>query len=230
MTFLQSMQYTLPPQASWTLNDWYANRDGVDELKTRGIGWDLTDFGSGDYHHKGLLLYTLSNGILGSDGKPVDQPYANKLLIVGPGQVTPTHHHWKKMEDIICLGGGGLQIELHNVGRKDSVDTTGAVRILHNGMWETYDPGTVVTLPPGARIRLEPHHYHKFWGQPHQGTVLVEEVSTVNDDKKDNCFLPQDHVGRFPNIEEDSMPRHLLCHELPGTPKFDELVARYLQR
>ena len=85
MTFLQSMQYTLPPQASWTLNDWYANRDGVDELKTRGIGWDLTDFGSRDYPHTGLSLYTLSNGILGSDGKPVDQPYANKLLIVGPG-------------------------------------------------------------------------------------------------------------------------------------------------
>ena len=133
------------------------------------------------------------------------------------------------MEDITCLGGGNLQIKLHNVGRNDSLDTDGVIGVLHNGIWKTYDPGTVVTLTPGERVRLEQHHYHKFWGQPDKGTVLVEEVSTVNNDKNDNCFLRADTVGRFPDIEEDSQPRHLLCHELPGTPKFDELVASYLR-
>ena len=58
--------------------------------------------------------------------------------------------------------------------------------------------------------------------------MLVEEVSMVNDDANDNCFLPEDNVGRFPVIEEDAKPRHLLCTELPGTAKFDELATKYL--
>jgi len=60
--------------------------------------------------------------------------------------------------------------------------------------------------------------------------VLVEEVSMVNDDAEDNCFLPEDKVGRFPDIEEDKKPRYLLCTELPGTKKFDELVETYLKQ
>jgi hypothetical protein len=48
--------------------------------------------------------------------------------------------------------------------------------------------------------------YHKFWGE--DSTVLVGEVSVVNDDYTDNRFL--DPIGRFPDIEEDVEPFYLL--------------------
>ena len=50
--------------------------------------------------------------------------------------------------------------------------------------------------------------YHKFWGQEGNGTVLVGEVNRVNDDRVDNHFF--EPVGRFPTVEEDESPLHLL--------------------
>ena len=63
-------------------------------------------------------------------------------------------------------------------------------------------------LGPGESITLDPGLYHKFYGEPGQGRVLVGEVSAVNDDLSDNHFNPT--VGRFPEIEEDEKPLHLL--------------------
>jgi D-lyxose ketol-isomerase len=50
--------------------------------------------------------------------------------------------------------------------------------------------------------------YHRFYGEAGKGTVLVGEVSAVNDDASDNCF--REEIGRFPVIEEDEQPMHLL--------------------
>ncbi|MCJ7558015.1 MAG: D-lyxose/D-mannose family sugar isomerase, partial [Gammaproteobacteria bacterium] len=47
---------------------------------------------------------------------------------------------------------------------------------------------------------------HQFWGAEER--VLVGEVSMVNDDNLDNRFYKP--VGRFPDIEEDEAPLHLL--------------------
>ena len=55
--------------------------------------------------------------------------------------------------------------------------------------------------------------YHTFRGEPGAGRVLVGEVSTVNDDRVDNRFLQP--IGRFPAIEEDVPPRHLLTADYP---------------
>ena len=228
ISLISKMGISLPPQAYWDLKTWSQNRSSAEEMRRRGIGWDLTDWGSGDFRKIGLLLYTLSNGLIDSiSKKAIDQPYAQKLLIAGKGQITPTHHHWSKMEDIIVLSGRGLKVKLNNVKpQRDELDLQNDVKIIRNNTWAIYPAGTIITLAPGERIRVEQNHYHKFWG--HRGIVLVEEVSTVNNDKEDNCFLPQDHVSRFPDIEEDKEPEHLLCIELPGTPKFVELANKYL--
>jgi hypothetical protein len=225
--FLSSRRYPLPPQAFWSLEEWHENRDKVSELNQRRIGWDLTDFGSGEYEKTGLLLYTLSNGVISRAEKPVDQPYANKLLIVGDGQLTPLHHHRSKMEDIINLGGGNLRIRIYNVGEDDRVDDHSLFEILHNGLWETFAAGAEITLRPGERIRLDPHHYHEFRGESGQGKVLAEEVSSVNDDAVDNVFVEK--LNRFPEITEDQAPEYLLGTELPGTEKFCRLVQKYLK-
>lgn len=65
------------------------------------------------------------------------------------------------------------------------------------------------TLTPGESITLEPYCYHKFWGA--ESRVLVGEVSKVNDDNTDNRFY--EPVGRFPAIEEDEAPLHLLVND-----------------
>jgi hypothetical protein len=43
--------------------------------------------------------------------------------------------------------------------------------------------------------------------------VLVGEVSAVNDDASDNCFY--ETIGRFPVVEEDELPIHLLVSDYP---------------
>ena len=80
-----------------------------------------------------------------------------------------------------------------------------------DGVKHTIPAGSVVCLHPGESITLTQGLYHRFWGEEGKGTVLVAEVSMCNDDSADNRFY--DQVGRFPEIEEDEAPLHLLCNE-----------------
>ena len=66
-------------------------------------------------------------------------------------------------------------------------------------------------LLPGESITLEQGMYHRFYGQPGKGKVLVGEVSSVNDDSADNCFF--ETIGRFPTIVEDEAPLYLLVND-----------------
>ncbi len=80
------------------------------------LGWDITDFGLGDFETTGLILFTIRNGTLEELQKPGGKTYAEKMLIVRERQVTPTHFHFQKMEDIINRGGGRARdpaVELH---------------------------------------------------------------------------------------------------------------------
>lgn len=67
----------------------------------------------------------------------------------------------------------------------------------------------MVILKPGESITLTPGVYHAFWGE--RARVLIGEVSSVNDDATDNFFL--DPIGRFPTVEEDVAPLHLLVSD-----------------
>ena len=102
--FLASRQFVLPEWAEWSLADWKANRDKVGYITERMLGWDITDFGSGDFKRCGLFLFTIRNGKYGVDKKP----YAEKIMIVEELQETPMHFHWSKMEDIIFREGDGV--------------------------------------------------------------------------------------------------------------------------
>ena len=52
---------------------------------------------------------------------------------------------------------------------------------------------------------------HEFWAERGTGISVVGEVSKTNDDATDNFFV--NAPGRFPKIEEDVSPIHLLCTE-----------------
>jgi D-lyxose ketol-isomerase len=212
VSFLHEMKFPLPPFASWTAADWRAQGPEVSEIVTAQLGWDVTDFGRGDFGTTGLLIFTLRNGAIAGAPPPAGRTYAEKILVVRENQVTPVHFHLRKTEDIINRGGGSLALRLWNSESDGSFART-AVVVSLDGRRVELPAGGGVTLRPGESICLPPRLYHTFWGEAGKGTVLVGEVSSVNDDRVDNVF--RDAVGRFPVIDEDAAPRHLLTLDYP---------------
>ncbi|MBC8005538.1 MAG: D-lyxose/D-mannose family sugar isomerase [Verrucomicrobia bacterium] len=204
--FMAEKQFFLPPWAYWSFDDWKKNEQDAREITQNMLGWDITDFGSGDFYTRGLFLFTLRNGKPDVDKKP----YAEKIMIVEESQETPMHYHQSKMEDIINRGGGNLVIELYNATADNQFDTT-AVNFKIDGVKCTVEAGGKVVLTPGESICLEQGMYHRFYGEAEKGKVLVGEVSMVNDDNSDNFFY--ESIGRFPEIEEDELPVHLLVSD-----------------
>ena len=113
LNFFEKQNFRLPPFARWTLKEWNAKGDEVKEIRDNMLGWDITDYGQGDFQKIGLLLITLRNGNQ-QYPEQYPKPYAEKIMIVREEQVTPMHFHFYKMEDIINRGGGNLVIKLYN--------------------------------------------------------------------------------------------------------------------
>ena len=199
IAFLDSQNFKLPPFAYWGMEKWGSLGEEYREIYDNMLGWDITDFGSGDYKYIGLLMFTIRNGNF-TDKVTYPKPYAEKILIVGEGQVTPYHFHWKKMEDIINRGGGNLLIRVYNSTPQEEKGAD-PVTVNVDGRRYTVPAGSVIRLTTGESITLPCGQYHEFWGEEGAGTVLVGEVSSVNDDTVDNRFY--EPVGRFPSIEED---------------------------
>jgi D-lyxose ketol-isomerase len=204
--FFDKMNFRLPPWAFRKPEEWKGQYDSCSEIADNMLGWDLTDFGFGEFHRCGLILFTIRNGNFKSDKKP----YAEKIMIVEELQETPMHFHWNKMEDIINRGGGNLVIELYNSDNEGGFADTPVI-LKTDGILRKVDPGGIITLTPGESICLEQGVYHRFFGEKGKGRVLVGEVSAVNDDTSDNRFFKP--VGRFPEIIEDEKPVHILASE-----------------
>jgi D-lyxose ketol-isomerase len=207
--FIRSHGFHLPPFAYWSPADWAAKGLEVSEIVTHKLGWDITDFGQGRYNEFGLFLFTIRNGTPENLNTGKGKSYAEKLLIVDVNQTTPMHYHWHKMEDIINRDGGQLMIQLYNAAENGDDLAETDIRVSLDGVVHHYKAGAVLSLSPGESITLPPYLYHKFWAEG--GRVLVGEVSTVNDDNTDNKF--RQPVGRFPDIEEDEPPLHLLVND-----------------
>ena len=199
--------FHLPEWADWTPEDWAEKGHECDEIRENSLGWDITDFGSGDFEKVGLTLVTIRNGNVSKGGKT----YCEKIMAVGVGQKTPAHFHWFKTEDFINRGGGTFCQQMWKADEKteEKLDVPFTVKV--DGVERTLQPGEVLRLRPGQSVTNEPYVYHEFWaeGEP----CMVGEVSKVNDDAKDNRFY--DPIGRFPAIEEDEKPFRLLCNEYP---------------
>jgi len=206
----------LPRFAYWPADEWESKGSEIDEIRDNGMGWDVTDFGKDDFDNFGLLLFTIRNGNYHHPQK-YPKSYAEKIMIVRENQVTPFHFHKKKREDIINRAGGELVLELYmSNDNLEYLDKSFEVAI--DGMCRKYQPGDHVILAPGESICLEPYLCHKFYGAKGKGTVIVGEVSDVNDDKQDNFFID---VARFPSIIEDEQPIHLLCTDYQSSQKQD---------
>ncbi len=196
---LAEYRWRLPDWAAWTPDDHAREPDLSAHLHARQLGWDVTDFGLGNFREKGLVLFCVRNG---QQGDPATLPYAEKLLFIADGQVTPFHAHKVKLEDIIVRGGGNLMVAFTRDGAFDEAP------VLVDGRTVTDPYGGPIRLTPGQSITIPRGMQHSFWGE---GDVFVAEVSQCNDDLTDNYFL--EPIGRFTKIEEDEPPYRLLWNE-----------------
>lgn len=214
MAFLDSQNFRLPPFAFFTPQQWAQAGHEYDEIRDNMLGWDITDYGQDDFAHIGLTLFTIRNGNLKNPA--YTKPYAEKVLISLPGQVTPEHFHWNKTEDIICRGGANLVMKLY-ASDKNEAHTDTPVTVSIDGRRVTLPSGAQIELRPGESITLPTGLYHSFWAPTGGSPCLIGEVSMVNDDNSDNRFYEKQ--GRFPEIEEDEPACWLLCSEYPAAPE-----------
>ena len=208
--FFASFQFKLPKFAYWTPEEMKARRHDPKyrEIFDCNLGWDLTDFGKGDFRKEGLFLFTVRNGIQDSELYP--KPYAEKIMISRSNQLTLTHCHEFKREDIINRGGGRLVFELFNrKGNSAELEDT-PVRVSRDGEELIIPAGEKLILEPGESILLERNVFHRFYAEE-GADVLIGEVSAVNDDHNDNVFYGKQL--RFPEIIEDEGPYRYLVSD-----------------
>ncbi len=210
--FAADKGFALPPFCAWTPADWQQKNHEFDEIRDNMLGWDITDYGGGNFSKMGFSLVTIRNGNYQSrDTYP--KPYAEKLLYLEEGQYSPMHFHWSKMEDIINRGGGNVLIQVYTSTPDERLGQSDVT--LHcDGRTFTVPAGTKIRLTPGESISIQPYLYHDFTVEPGGGPVLLGEVSMCNDDVHDNRFL--EPLGRFSSIEEDEPAYRLLCNEYPA--------------
>lgn len=204
--------FPLPPFCRFTPEQWSHLGHEYDEIRCCMLGWDITDYGMGDFDRLGFSLITLRNGCR-TMAERYPKVYAEKLLYLKEGQYAPNHFHWFKTEDIINRGGGNVLIRVYNSLPDEGIDRISPVSVHTDGRTYTVPAGTQIRLTPGESIHIQQLLYHDFVAEAGQGPVLLGEVSQCNDDNADNRFEPP--MGRFPSIEEDEPPYRLLCNEYP---------------
>ncbi|MDC7287695.1 D-lyxose/D-mannose family sugar isomerase [Blautia schinkii] len=207
---IKECRFALPPFCGFTPEEWKDKGHEYDEVRDNMLGWDITDYGLGNFDKLGFSLITIRNGNI-KDPK-YKKTYAEKLLYLKEGQCSPMHFHWNKMEDIINRGGGNVLIRVYN-STEDGKFADTDVTVNSDGRSYTVPAGTQVRLCPGESITIYPYLYHDFEQEKGTGPVLLGEVSMCNDDNTDNRFYEE--MGRFPEIEEDEPAYRLLCNEYP---------------
>ncbi|OKZ72645.1 MAG: hypothetical protein BHV88_01150 [Clostridiales bacterium 41_12_two_minus] len=60
--FMEDRGLPLPPFAYWGVPEWKAAGKENEEIVENMLGWDITDFGSGDFEKIGLTIFTFRNG------------------------------------------------------------------------------------------------------------------------------------------------------------------------
>jgi len=207
--FIRSFGFILPPFAYWSPPEMQARHTDIAALITARMGWDITDYGLGEFDKTGLFLFTLRNGRQADLAAGGGMCYAEKIMISRQDQISPMHRHIVKAEDIINRGGATLVLEMFGSSAAGDLDRDVEVQVVVDGLARTLSAGGTLRLKPGESVTLMPGNWHAFWGEG--GDVLIGEVSTVNNDLTDNVFY--DQIGRFANIVEDTDPIHLLVSD-----------------
>ena len=82
----------LPPFCHFTPEQWQETGHEYDEVRDCMLGWDITDYGLGNFDKVGFSLITIRNGNRAMADK-YPKVYAEKLLYLKAGQYAPLHFH-----------------------------------------------------------------------------------------------------------------------------------------
>jgi hypothetical protein len=219
--FFTENHFVLPPFASWTPEQWRMSGAEATELRAQRLGWDITDFNSGQFKAIGLTMFTLRNGLASTPDN--EKPYAEKIMLVRDKQITPFHYHAKKIEDIINRGSestGKLVVRLYG-SSKEGHFSDERITVICDGISRTIESGGQVVLGPGESISLSPHLYHTFYAI--DGDALIGEVSSTNNDDIDNFFY--EPIGRYPERSANHWFRFA-----PGESKQEACIGNGITR
>ena len=137
--FIRSFGYVLPPFAYWTPQEFKQRDHKI--LKERRLGWDITDYGQGNFAGLGLFLFTVRNGTLKDLKAGSGMLYAEKIMISRRGQMSPMHRHFTKTEDIINRGGAKLVLKLFAGAEDGAIDRESTVSVPVDGLIKTLPAG-----------------------------------------------------------------------------------------
>jgi D-lyxose ketol-isomerase len=217
-TLMTDLRTALPPFCLFTPEDWRVKGREYDEIRRNLLGWDVTDFGSGDFARTGLVSVSLRGGAAGNR-KQDGRLYTEKLLCLLAGQSTPPHYHRAKTEDLVNRGGGVLRLRVCNLGADGAEDGSSNVLVHMDGRSCLVRAGSEVVLRPGMGLSIRPCVVHTLSADPYGGPVLIGEISQFNDDRCDNFYIPPLNGGGDSAPEEDEPPYRLLCREYPAAPQ-----------
>jgi len=113
---LAEYKFALPPYLDFTPDEWATKGHEYDEIRDNMLGWDVTDYGEGNFDTLGLALITIRNGNV--KNPKYTKPYAEKIIMCDSGQISPLHFHWNKMEDIINRGGNDVIFTFYNANKE----------------------------------------------------------------------------------------------------------------
>ena len=86
----------LPPFCNFTPEEWETKGHEYDEVRECCLGWDITDYGQGNFDKIGFSLITIRNGSQTMREK-YPKVYAEKLLFLKEGQYSPNHRlHFRR--------------------------------------------------------------------------------------------------------------------------------------
>ena len=157
----QRQGWRLPPFCGFTPAEWLGKGREYDEVRDCMLGWDITDYGLGDFERIGFSLITIRNGNRAM-GDKYPKSYAEKLLFLKEGQYAPNHFHWYKTEDIINRGGGNVLIRVYNSLPNEEIDYDSPVTVSTDGRSQTVPAGARIRLTPGESITIRPRLYQGF--------------------------------------------------------------------
>ena len=82
---IRAYRFALPPFCSFTPEDWQSKGHDYDEIRDNMLGWDITDYGMGDFDKMGFSLITIRNGNLKME--KYTKSYAEKQLYLKLAQI-----------------------------------------------------------------------------------------------------------------------------------------------
>jgi len=208
--FAKKLNVYLPPFAFWSAEEWETKGSECDEIRNLMLGWDVTDFGLGNFYKTGRTLFTLRNGSRAIKDFP--RTYSEKFIFIEENQAAPIHFHRHKTEDIINRGGGNIMFQAGKA-TSDGQKSDKPFMMSVNGVQRQFEPDEIIRLTPGESVLVPSGIIHEFWSEEGTGMTLSGEIGTICDDVNDNLFLSP--CKRFSDIDEDEPRLYCLCNEYP---------------